>query len=228
MPIVIGTGGSSSSSAGLTSYLELRASVEAWLNRADLEDRVPDFIRLLEAELNRILRVPEMESSSSLSAEGGSDSLPTDFLEIIHVYRDADVDTELVPVPFSTLRRDYPTSTTGTPQVYAVHSDNIHVRPIPTSGEDGLTIFFYEKIPSIIPVADNPDPTNWVLDDHPDIYLFGTLVMAEAFIFNDERLPLWRAAFDSAIAQLQAQGTSKRYGGGPLFPRPIARPGALS
>ena len=44
--------------------------------------------------------------------------------------------------------------------------------------------------------------TNVVLNEAPDIYLFGALLQAEPFLLNDERVALWRDQFDRAIEQL--------------------------
>lgn len=225
MAIVVGTGGTTSSAAGLSTYAQLVASIEEWMNRADLEARVPDFIKLLETELNRILRVPEMEDSGTLTVSNGLAALASDLLEIRHVYWNADTDSELVPVPLATIRRDYPLSSyTGRPLVYAVRGAQIEVAPLPGSISGTLTILYYEKIPALT----SANTSNWVLASHPDIYLYGALSMAEVFLNNDSRLPLWRSAFDSAVSQLQGQGIAKHYGGGPLFPRPIPRPGGVS
>lgn len=226
MPIVVGTGGSGASS-DITTYAGLLTAIGTWLNRSDLAAMVPNFITLLESRLNRVLRVPEMEESDTLTVTDGVATLPSDWLEIRHLYWDGDIDSEIVPVPHSTIRRDYPLSTyTGRPQVYAVHNGDIHLAPLPSAdAEEELTILYYEKIPALS--AQNT--TNWLSLSHPDIYLYGALCMAEAYIWDDERLhTLWRPAFDEAIAELQAQGVSKHHGGGPLFPRPIPRAGAAS
>lgn len=224
MPIVIGSGGSSSSTAGLSSYSEIVGSIEEWLNRPDLEDRVPDFMRLLEAELNRVLRVPEMEEITTLSVSSGSSELPTDFLEARHLYIDGDIDSEIVLSSLTNFRRDYGVSSdTGRPLLYAIADGAFRFSPTPDTTYS-VILHYYQKIPALT----SSNTSNWVLASHPDIYLYGTLLMAEAFIFNDERLPLWRGAFDNAVAQLKGQGIGKRHGGGPLYPRPLPRPGPAS
>ena len=42
--------------------------------------------------------------------------------------------------------------------------------------------------------------TSDMLTNNPDVYLYGTLLEAEPFIMNDERVPLWLAiAFEKAV-----------------------------
>ena len=40
----------------LSNYTELQASVADFLNRGDLTSVIPDFIKMTESELNRVLR----------------------------------------------------------------------------------------------------------------------------------------------------------------------------
>ena len=40
----------------LSNYSELQSAVADWLERGDLTARIPDFIRLAEVQLNRLLR----------------------------------------------------------------------------------------------------------------------------------------------------------------------------
>lgn len=223
MPInmVIPVGSGTAVGTGVTTYSGLLTSAGLWLERSDLITMIPDFITLTEERLSRILRVPEMEEVATVTLTDGVGDLPTDLREIRHVYWNADTDSELVPVPLATLRRDYPlTSYAARPQVYAVRGGEIEVAPLPGSIEGELTLHYFQDIPAI----SSGSETNWLISKHPSLYLFGVLMHAEFFGWNDDRLPLIKSAWDEAIAELNAQGVSKRHGGGPLFPRPIPRP----
>jgi hypothetical protein len=226
MPIIIPVGTGISVGTGVTTYSGLVTSVGLWLERSDLGTMIPDFITLFEARMNRILRVPEMEESADLTVTDGVADLPADWLAIRHLYWNGSNDSEIVPVPLSTLRRDYPQSAyTNRPQVYAVVGNELHLGPQPSADADeALTLLYYEKIPALS--SDNE--TNWLITSHPDIYLYGTLAQAEFYGWNDDRLPLVKAALDEALDELMVQGVGKHHGGGPLFPRPIPRPGAAS
>ena len=50
----------------------------------------------------------------------------------------------------------------------------------------------------------------------PDIYLYGTMLEAEPFIMNDERVPLWALGFEKAVANLQEQDNKDRHSGSAL------------
>ena len=46
-------------------YAELQTAVANWLDRDDLTDRIPEFIALAEAKMNRNLRISLMENVST-------------------------------------------------------------------------------------------------------------------------------------------------------------------
>ena len=67
----------------LTNYTELKASLANWLNRSDLTTEIAnDFIVLTEADLNSKLRVRKMITSTSITIDSETESLPTDFLQV--------------------------------------------------------------------------------------------------------------------------------------------------
>lgn len=61
--------------------------------------------------------------------------------------------------------------------------------------------------------------SNWLLQNHPDAYLFGTLAEAEAFIANDERVPGWLARRDAAFTSILEEDRHARWAGGKLVMR---------
>ena len=189
-------------------YTELQTAVGNWLNRSDLTARIPEFIQLAEAEFNRTIWTPQSEEVAAVAANG---ALPSDFRAVRHVYISSDPKTPLEQVSPSYLRLHYGDSTTGTPVVYSLINDTMAFGPLPATGLSAV-LDYYQSIPAL---ASNS--TNWLLTAHPDIYLFGTLVQAEAFVWNDERLPVWRAGLTNALEQLDMAGNKRRWGGGPLI-----------
>ena len=60
----------------ITTYAELQAAAANWLVRADLTQRIPEFITLAEARLNRVLRARLAETEAMLTATVGSRTIP--------------------------------------------------------------------------------------------------------------------------------------------------------
>ena len=61
---------------------------------------------------------------------------------------------------------------------------------------------YYAKIPAL----SGSNASNWLLARSPDVYLYGSLVAAEAFLMNDERLGVWKGATDEIVAGIRLEG----------------------
>lgn len=70
-----------------------------------------------------------------------------------------------------------------------------------------------------VPLSD-ANPTNWMLTNAPSVYLYGALLEASAYLLDDERIPLWKQAFDNAVFELQSFLDRTKYPDSPLRIRP--------
>ena len=68
----------------LGTFTELKDAIADWLDRSDLTARIPDFITLAEARLNRDLRIRPMEVRSSMETTSGQRyfNLPGGYLQM--------------------------------------------------------------------------------------------------------------------------------------------------
>jgi hypothetical protein len=69
-----------------------------------------------------------------------------------------------------------------------------------------------------LPALSNTITTNWLLTRAPDAYLFGALVHAEFYGWNDERLPLIKSALDEMIEEMRLDSEAAA-GDRPRLPR---------
>lgn len=201
----------------IATYSGLLTEIDAWLNRSDLTDRVPTFIRLFEARMNRRLRDPDMECQSTqvTTADTSNYALPADCRKVRELYLAADPTVTLGYMSPQAMRETYADNTTGEPVVYTIIGNEVVLAPTP-DGEYTLTLTYTQEIPDL----NATDTTNWLLTDHPDAYLWGSLCMAEAFLQNDDRLKVWKAAWDEALGEIVREGNQRRVTGGPLSMRP--------
>lgn len=189
----------------LGTYTELVSAVGDWLDRDDLSARAADFIRLAEVRLNRILEDPEMEVVTTLTGDGAT--LPADFGSMISIgTADGNALTPMTNAEYGALQ---PIS--GISRFYTIREGAVYYYP----GSANVTLVYRRSIPAL--TADNA--SNWLLDRAPDVYLYGALVQASAFLAEDDRIGLWKSAFDEAISELQSDGTKRKWGMGPLAPR---------
>ena len=195
----------------ITTYAELQTATANWLDRTDLTARIPEFIELAEANFNRVIRQPDMiAKDDSFSIAGRYTTLPTDTLEIVRIVVDL---TPVIVLEYMTpeeiSERRIVRTATGKPYYFTTiggSTNQLEVLPSPDSTYTS-SIVYYTRIAALTDSA----TTNWLLDSHPDIYLFGTLVEAEPYLKNDERMPMWTARLDKALNALGLQGQRERH-----------------
>ena len=194
-------------------YTQLQTAVANWLDRDDLTDRIPEFITLAEARMNRVLRLRLMESkyTASTVAAQRNYNLPTGYVQMRNFQINTSPITPLQYVSPEIYDRLWGGSTGGTPQFYTIITNEIQLGPVPGSVLT-LEMLFYKKITAL----SGTNTTEQMLTDNPDIYLYGALLEAEPFIMNDERVALWGKGFQQAVADLQEQDNKDRHSGSAL------------
>jgi len=206
----------------LGNYTDLKAAIADWLDRSDLTDRIPDFIALAEARLNRELRIRPMEVRSTMTTTVGQRyfNLPGGYLQMRNFQINTNPITPLEYVTPEMLDRLYGSSTTGKPRAYSLIGDEIQLAPIPDSTYT-IEMAFYEKF---TPLGDGTSGTvtsNWLTKNAPDVILYGALIEAEPFIKNDERIQLWLTAYKEAIDKIQKADDRDRHSGSQMRVRNV-------
>lgn len=194
----------------LDTFTALKTAIQTWLDNTSLSGNVEDFISIAESRLNRILRDQQMETRATLTVGGApvdSILLPADFLELreIHIETAADKPLSYRSPQFVENIRD---QLAGDPVFYSVEKRSLSFAAKAPAAM-AFSILYYQKIPGLS--AGNP--TNWLLEDHPDIYLYASLVQAEGFVVNDARIALWKQLLDESLKELLTVSERARTGG---------------
>ena len=197
----------------ISTYSELQTAVANWLDRDDLTDRIPEFIALAEARFYRVLRLRSMEVKYSANTVAGQRNLalPTSYIQMRNFQVNTSPLTTLSYVTPEIYDRLWGGSTSGTPKFYTILANEVSFGPIPGSVME-VEMLFYKKFDNLTTLS----PTNILLTDSPDLYLYGAMLEAEPFIMNDERVPLWAAALDRAVSDMQEQDNKDRHSGSAL------------
>ena len=206
----------------LSTFTELKDAIADWLDRSDLTDRIPDFITLAEARLNRDLRIRPMEVRSTMTttADQRYFNLPGGYLQMRNIQLNTNPITPLEYITPEMLDRLYGGDTTGKPRAYTLIGDEIQLAPIPDSTYT-LEMAFYEKFTALGDGTSGTVTSNWLTTNAPDVLLYGALLEAEPFIKNDERIALWINAFNSAIRKVQDADAKDRHSGSAMRVRNI-------
>ena len=197
----------------ISTYSELQTAVANWLDRDDLTARIPEFIALAEARFNRILRLRSMEAKYTANTVAGQRNLalPANYIQMRNFQVNGNPLTTLSYVTPEIYDRLWGGSTSGTPKFYTILANEVSFGPIPASVMQ-VEMLFYKKFDNLSVTT----TTNLLLTDAPDIYLYGSMLEAEPFIMNDERVPLWATALERAVTDMQEQDNKDRHSGSAL------------
>ena len=194
-------------------YAELQTAVANWLDRSDLDDRIPEFIALAEARMNRLLRLRLMENkyTASTVAAQRNYALPTGYVQMRNFQINVTPVRPLQYVTPEVYDRIWGGSSSGTPEVYTIMTNEVQLGPKPDSIMT-MEMLFYKRVTAL----SGSNTTEQMLTENPDIYLYGALMEAEPFIMNDERVGLWAQGFSQAVQALQEQDNKDRHSGSAL------------
>lgn len=193
----------------LTNYDELKASVADFLNRDDLTAVIPDFITMAEASLNRDLRHWRMEDRATALCDQQYTALPTNFVEPIRITIPASPShtLELVSSFEISKLRASGDDTKGRPQFYAILDQSFEVYPTPDA-DYTIELVYYERINALAASS-----TNWLLTNHPDAYLYASLLHSAPYLQEDPRVQTWAALYQSVISAINLEGQAAKSSG---------------
>jgi len=199
----------------LSTYAELKDSVANWADRHDLAPNIPDFIALAEARLNRELRLRAMETKEYAKTIGGQANykLPAGFIQM-REFRLNTTPTRSLQYITPETYESWNFVGSGMPKFYTVIANEVRLGVVP-DGEYEMEMLFYRKFDNL----SDAKPTNWVLENAPDILLYGSLLELEPFIQNDARIQVWASGYQNAIEKLQLQDEKDRHSGSALMVR---------
>ena len=186
-------------------YADLKAAIGTWLARsgdASITAAATDFITLLESRLNRwqpALRVAEVDTTLTGTPGSRFIALPSDFLEPISLHRTTGGDI------YEPMRAFIPgtealDTDAGIPMAWGIDGTNV-VLGCPEETADTFTFRYRQKFS----LGPDDDDTNWLLTQHPDAYLFGSLVEAAAFMKTAGQAQLWNQRFIEAMDEVTTQ-----------------------
>ena len=117
----------------LTTYSELKTAIANWLDRSDLDDRIPEFIQLAEARHRRDFKIRRMETRVTANTIADTEyySLPDNFVAMRNIQLNTDPKTSLEYLTPEQMDRVRAGSNTGKPKAYSIIGNNFQLRPIP-------------------------------------------------------------------------------------------------
>lgn len=180
----------------ITTYAELKTAITDWTHRSDLTSKLADFITLAESRINRQIRFNEQEIEVPLTASVGSRyiPIPAGFIRPISLWLTYYVTRDpLTWCPVHILPVDV---SDGQPEYWTVDGSNIAF-----NSDCDLPYTFTLRYATTENLSD-VNTSNWILANHPDVYLYASLIEAAGYIRDQELLATAKGAFDIAMAEV--------------------------
>ena len=202
----------------LATYSDLKTSIANWLNRSDLTNEISeDFIVLAEADFNSKLRIRKMNTSASITIDSETESIPSDFLQIRDFFiTEGETKYPLKYITPAQMDQIRGSSTTGMPSAYTILGDNFRFAPSPSASYTGVINYFKE-----FDALSDSNTSNYILTNHPAIYLYGSLYHAANFLGGIEprQVQQWQQMYSTAMERLERNDREDQYGNAPLQQR---------
>jgi len=181
-------------------YADLQAEIANTLHRDNLGNNISMFIKMFEAVANRELKTLQQEVITNLTLSGGSNTvtLPTNFVELVMVSLNG---CKLDPLDNMTFAsQSY--QNTGQPSYYSLIGGNIVTDTVADQSYT-VSVRYFKKWDL------EAEGTNWLLQNYPDLYLYGSL-SASSFFIDDDRSPLWTELSRNAMDKANISASQSR------------------
>jgi hypothetical protein len=201
----------------ITNYSELKTAVANWLDRSDLTAYVPDYITLAESKLRKDRQVRKIQVRVPFSVSTEKVDVPSDFRQIKSLYHDGPTyygPIDIVGEGELAQEKHLNGADSGVPAKAAYVSDQIWFSPEPDATYS--LVMTYET--SLVALSDS-NTTNWLITNHPEIYLYAALVESAPFLKDDARIATWETMLSKALGLLY-QNTQRQEFSGHMVSRP--------
>jgi hypothetical protein len=206
----------------IDTYAKLQSSISDILNREDLiadvtkysggtiEGVVKRAIRRTELRVQRDLRVRQMEASSAMTFTAGNIiyALPSDFMSARLLFITGTPRYVITQTTLDGIYAEFAADANQRPIKFAISGNNLHVQPTPDATY-GATLFYYQEIPTL----SDTNASNWLLEDAPDIYEYGSLMECTTYLRDDQRLQVWTQLYNEGIRLLNGDDSTARFTG---------------
>ena len=188
-------------------YGDLKSHFNDLLNRSDITAALTTrFIDQGIARIQRQLRTPlnEKLKNYTITAATSQVTLPTDFLEIISLYKD---EYELQRITMNKYRELAANAYTGKPQYFVREQENLKLFPQPSDGT--LTLYYYGEFDAMSADSDE----NKLAQVAPDLIIYSGLTFAADY-YLDQRAEIFEQKYQLFLTEIQEQANDQELNGG--------------
>ncbi len=182
--------------------LQLALLDEIDIEGTNLETAMPNMIARAEAKINRTLRLDKMEQLSYATWDSTTDRrwpYPDDMVEMLslRVKVAGEDDSEyrrmryIEPAEFHKYYKP-----AGAPEYYTLRKNGEFDKVADATYT--MEMHYLKKWS----LADEGTGINWLLTNHPDIYMYGSMAEVEMYERNPQNVVGWKSIFEQAMKEL--------------------------
>lgn len=189
----------------ITDYTSLISEVKLWLVNANTtDDTVKGWIQLAEAKFRRQLKNLDNEDRSRATIPAGLFvALPDDFNGLREAYI---ISSPNIPLTFITPAQMTSYGTLSGRGLFITVVDG-QFKFSPDIEGDEVEVIYFRKLTNLTVGA----PTNYLILGEPDVYLSGTLAVAQKFLRDDIDASQHIAIVDGWIEDMRQQSEEQRW-----------------
>jgi len=195
----------------VTNIGTLKQELQSYLyDRLDLADKLPSFIDMAQKRIFRVLQCRENEAQFTSPLPSSGYPVPTDYVSLKYLLVNGTPMTSITARRLKSLVSDAPA--VGLPTSFARVHDAFQFHP-PADSFSDVELSYSADLSS--DVTDDV-ATNDVLITYPDLYLWGSLLMAAPFLNEDERMGTWKGLYDDTLQGIAEEMFDEEYSGSNL------------
>lgn len=190
----------------LTTYDGLQAAVATFLIRSDQTANIPGLIALGEVRLNRILRMRrgEMDVALTSAASSRTIALPAAYTEGLAAWITVPSASERQELRFVDPALISVSLVAGQPYAWTIDGANLAFER-PCDQAYAITLRCLEKF-----ILSEGAPTNSLLADAPDAYLYAALCEAGPLLRDQDLLTMFEAKLTRAVEEINRKEARSR------------------
>ena len=188
----------------ITDYASLQTTVVDWVANQKVQGVVDECIQLAEARIRNDLLLRRIERAQHGQLSGAVIFLPPDCgaVQRLMFY----IGTQEISVPYTDPQSmERLTASVGDPQAYTMMDQAIILYPTPSTARD-YSLYY---VPTVGPLTD-ANPTNWLLERSPNVYLLGACLEACLYLHETDRAGAYEGRYKQALDALQQASERQR------------------
>jgi hypothetical protein len=150
-------------------------------------------------------------ATASMTINDPTVGLPSDFIGVRDVFLIGDPRRTLIYLSPSTFSRNADATSSGKPVNYTLRANEFEFAPKPDSAYTVQMLYYFRPEAMSDSVSSNE-----FLANYPDALLYATLLEAEPYLMNDQRVQVWANLYNQAAQRINSSDEESEFAAVPL------------